>query len=90
MPPALTTLMVWALGDHIKNAMQTPTGPAAAPATSPFPASTHVQVRMLHALPAGEEVVTSYFPLEWDWPTRQSQCSEQYGFACSCPRCKVW
>ena len=33
--------------------------------------------------------MTSYFPLEWDWVTRQEQCQEQYGFACTCPRCQV-
>lgn len=77
------------MGDMRNTCITGVTTTASTTPASPFPASTHMQLRMLHALPAGEEVVTSYFPLEWDWESRQSQCREQYGFACTCPRCQA-
>ena len=47
-----------------------------------------LSLRTLHALPAGEEVTQSYFPLTWTFIQRQERCREQYGFICRCPRCK--
>jgi phage FluMu protein Com len=47
-----------------------------------------LSLRALHALPAGEEVTQSYFPLTWSFYQRQERCREQYGFICRCPRCK--
>ena len=51
-------------------------------------ANTALQLRMRHALPAGEEVTQSYFPLTWTFYQRQERCREQYGFVCACPRCQ--
>ena len=48
-----------------------------------------VQFRALHDLPAGEELTQSYFPLHISYHGRQQRCREQYGFECTCPRCKV-
>ncbi|KAL4525951.1 hypothetical protein Ndes2437B_g07227 [Nannochloris sp. 'desiccata'] len=50
--------------------------------------NTALSLRALHALPAGEEVTQSYFPLTWSFLQRQERCREQYGFICRCPRCK--
>jgi SET and MYND domain-containing protein len=50
--------------------------------------NTVLSLRTLHALPAGEEVTQSYFPLTWSFIQRQERCREQYGFICRCPRCK--
>lgn len=50
--------------------------------------NTALSLRALHALPAGEEVTQSYFPLTWSFLQRQERCREQYGFTCRCPRCK--
>lgn len=47
-----------------------------------------LSLRALHALPAGEEVTQSYFPITWPFLQRQERCREQYGFVCRCPRCK--
>lgn len=41
------------------------------------------------AVPAGEEITQSYFPLPWPLGERQQRCREDYGFECTCPRCKV-
>ena len=49
----------------------------------------HVAFKALHAIPAGEELTQSYFPLHWDLEERQERCRELYGFVCTCPRCKV-
>ena len=38
---------------------------------------------------AGVEVTACYFPLTWDYEERRERCQEQYGFECTCPRCKV-
>lgn len=57
--------------------------PTAAPGSN-----TALHLRMLHALPAGEEVTQSYFPLTWTFYQRQERCRDQYGFLCSCPRCR--
>jgi SET and MYND domain-containing protein len=46
-----------------------------------------LSLRTLHALPAGEEITQSYFPLTWSFLQRQERCREQYGFICRCPRC---
>ncbi len=54
------------------------------------PALYQVQFRALHNLPAGEELTQSYFPLHTSFHGRQQRCREQYGFECTCPRCKVW
>ena len=51
-------------------------------------ANTAVQIRALHDIPAGEEVTLSYFPLPWTFPERQERCQQEYGFTCTCGRCK--
>lgn len=56
--------------------------------SSPPGSNTSICLRMLHDLPAGEEITQSYFPLTWNFEERQERCREQYGFDCSCPRCK--
>lgn len=56
--------------------------------TMPPGSNTVIQFRMMHALPAGEEVTQSYFPLTWTYAERQTRCREQYGFTCRCPRCR--
>ena len=50
--------------------------------------NTVLQIRMLHDLPAGEEVTQSYFPLTWSYVERQTRCRDHYGFECACPRCR--
>lgn len=55
---------------------------------SDAPDRTTISIRMLHNLPAGEEVVISYFPLHYEMGDRQQRCRELYGFVCTCPRCK--
>ncbi len=45
--------------------------------------------RALHDLPAGEEITQSYFPLSVGYLERQKRLQEDYGFTCTCPRCKV-
>jgi hypothetical protein len=52
-----------------------------------YPVSTAVTIRAMHALPAGTEVVQSYFPLNWSLPERAAQARSVYGFDCACPRC---
>eukprot|EP00803_Ostreobium_quekettii_P008093 evm.model.scf_3553.1 EVM.evm.TU.scf_3553.1 scf_3553:1881-7957(-) len=51
--------------------------------------NTFMVFKALHNLPAGTEVVQSYFPMNWDFEDRQQQCKSVYGFECSCPRCQV-
>lgn len=53
------------------------------------PDNTRIAFRAMHALPAGTEVVQSYFPLNWSLQERQQQCRDVYGFTCTCPRCKL-
>lgn len=53
------------------------------------PGNTVARFRTLHAVPAGEELTQSYFPLVWDLHERAAACQEQYDFDCCCPRCKV-
>lgn len=38
--------------------------------------TTRVVLRALHELPAGTEIVQSYFPLNWDYETRQAQAQQ--------------
>jgi hypothetical protein len=52
-----------------------------------YPPSTAVSIRAIHDLPAGTEIVQSYFPLNWDLEDRQQQARGVYGFECRCPRC---
>lgn len=52
-------------------------------------AGPQVRFKALHDLPAGEEFTQSYFPMHTSYPVRQQRCQEQYGFTCTCPRCKV-
>ncbi|GAB4815909.1 hypothetical protein N2152v2_002955 [Parachlorella kessleri] len=61
----------------------TPAAAAQAPG-----ANTAIQLRALHDIPPGEELTQSYFPLTWHYSERQQRCLEQYGFTCTCPRCK--
>lgn len=50
--------------------------------------NTSIQLRALHAIPQGEELTQSYFPLVWGYRERQERCQEQYGFQCTCLRCQ--
>mmetsp|Transcript_2950 Transcript_2950/g.8310 ORF Transcript_2950/g.8310 Transcript_2950/m.8310 type:complete len:377 (+) Transcript_2950:228-1358(+) len=54
---------------------------------SPGAGNTVITIRSLHAIPAGSEVLQSYFPLNWSYSERQERCKQQYGFECCCPRC---
>lgn len=65
------------------DAFDAPRPPGAAPLSS-----AALSLRMLHALPAGEEVTQSYFPLTWVFSQRQERCRGLYGFTCRCPRCR--
>lgn len=60
---------------------------AAGGVSSGYPANTVVSIRAMHDLPAGTEVVQSYFPLNWDLAERRQQARGVYGFDCACPRC---
>ncbi|KAJ8759919.1 hypothetical protein K2173_010065 [Erythroxylum novogranatense] len=51
--------------------------------------NTDIIVRMIHDVPQGREICLSYFPVNWDYPTRQKRLLEDYGFYCQCDRCKV-
>lgn len=44
--------------------------------------------RAMHALPGGEEITQSYFPLPWTFVERQTRLADQFGFECVCPRCR--
>ena len=37
----------------------------------------------------GEELLTSYFPINWPRPLRQQRLREEYGFECACDRCEL-
>eukprot|EP00891_Asterochloris_glomerata_P006071 jgi/Astpho2/6071/Aster-x0715 len=50
---------------------------------------TQLEFKALHDLPAGVEVTACYFPLTWDYEERRERCQEQYGFECTCSRCKM-
>jgi hypothetical protein len=50
---------------------------------------TLLEVRALHAIPAGEEVTLSYFPLDWPYEDRAARLAGEYGFACACARCAL-
>eukprot|EP00873_Tetraselmis_striata_P004402 jgi/Tetstr1/424666/TSEL_015188.t1 len=56
---------------------------------SPGPGNTRISMRALAGIPAGSEVLQSYFPLNWSFRERQERCQEQYGFQCGCPRCQL-
>jgi SET and MYND domain-containing protein len=47
-----------------------------------------LEFRALHALPAGEEITTSYVPLDWPRDERSTRFARLYGFVCSCARCR--
>lgn len=61
-----------------------------------------VQMRALHDLPAGTEVVQSYFPLNWEYPERQEQaqkvslpaehhsCRGRGCYVCPCRQSCLW
>ena len=51
--------------------------------------SLRMQLRALHALPAGSEILIGYFPLDWDFEDRQERLRGDYGFECRCPRCRL-
>ena len=59
-----------------------PAEPGAAPG-----ANCAMRFRAMHALPPGEELTQSYFPLTWTFAERQQRCRGHYGFDCICPRC---
>lgn len=59
------------------------------PSAAAGPARTVLEVRALHAIPRGEEVMLSYFPLDWPYEDRAGRLVEEYGFACSCARCAL-
>uniref|UniRef100_A0A2P2R2T9 SET domain-containing protein n=1 Tax=Rhizophora mucronata TaxID=61149 RepID=A0A2P2R2T9_RHIMU len=44
---------------------------------------------MIHDVPQGREICLSYFPVNWDFATRQKRLAEDYGFTCGCDRCQV-
>jgi len=48
-----------------------------------------LQLRTLHALPQGEELLLGYFPLDWDLEERRERLAQDYGFECNCGRCQL-
>merc|ERR1711924_393699 len=48
-----------------------------------------LQLRTLHALPQGEELLLGYFPLDWDLEERRERLAQDYGFECMCGRCRL-
>ena len=48
-----------------------------------------LQLRTLHALPQGEELLLAYFPLDWDLEERRERLAQDYGFECTCGRCRL-
>ncbi|EEF50161.1 protein with unknown function [Ricinus communis] len=50
---------------------------------------TDLIIRMIHDVPQGREICLSYFPVNYDYSTRQKRLREDYGFICDCDRCKV-
>lgn len=50
---------------------------------------TQMELRAMTAVPAGEELTLSYFPLAVPRAERQARCRQQYNFECACPRCQV-
>ena len=55
----------------------------------PLPRRTRIQLRALHDLPAGSEVLISYFPLDTPFLDRRDRLTCEYLFQCSCTRCTV-
>lgn len=51
--------------------------------------STYMRVRLLHKIPAGEQICISYFPMHLELCERRERCSDLYGFSCTCMRCMV-
>lgn len=51
--------------------------------------NTAITLRALHAIPAGEELTCSYFPLTWSYEERKERTEGQYGFECGCQRCML-
>ena len=47
------------------------------------------EVRVLQALPVGEEVVISYVPVDWEREARREHVEHVFGFECTCDRCRV-
>ena len=53
------------------------------------PGDTSLRFVALHDIPAGEELIASYFPLTCTYKERQQRCRDVYGFECRCARCQV-
>ncbi|KAL8144267.1 hypothetical protein V2J09_017299, partial [Rumex salicifolius] len=51
--------------------------------------NTDIIVRMIHDVPQGREICLSYFPVNLRYSERQKRLLNDYGFACTCDRCKV-
>ncbi|XP_050223409.1 histone-lysine N-methyltransferase ASHR2 [Mercurialis annua] len=51
--------------------------------------STDLIIRMIHDVPQGREICLSYFPVNLSYRARQNRLLQDYGFTCSCDRCKV-
>eukprot|EP00240_Pyramimonas_obovata_P005783 CAMPEP_0118929162 /NCGR_PEP_ID=MMETSP1169-20130426/6239_1 /TAXON_ID=36882 /ORGANISM="Pyramimonas obovata, Strain CCMP722" /LENGTH=324 /DNA_ID=CAMNT_0006871297 /DNA_START=112 /DNA_END=1083 /DNA_ORIENTATION=- len=53
----------------------------------PGPDNLRIYMRALDHLPAGTELVQSYFPISTDHATRRERLRSIYGFECDCGRC---
>ncbi|GAB2270993.1 hypothetical protein Dimus_005849 [Dionaea muscipula] len=51
--------------------------------------NTDIVVRMIHDVPEGREICLSYFQVNLCYSERQQRLLDDYGFACSCDRCKI-
>ncbi|XAR64317.1 Histone-lysine N-methyltransferase [Bertholletia excelsa] len=51
--------------------------------------NTDIIVRMIHDVPEGREICLSYFPVNLNYSERQRRLREDYGFICTCDRCRV-
>ncbi|KAL7171896.1 hypothetical protein ACSBR2_036536 [Camellia fascicularis] len=51
--------------------------------------NTDLVVRVIHDIPQGREICLSYFPVNLNYSDRQRRLREDYGFTCTCDRCKV-
>lgn len=57
------------------------------PAT--WPVNMRLELRTIQAMPAGEELLLGYFPLDWGLEERRKRLRDCYDFICTCSRCQL-